>query len=87
MTHVPPESQRDIDTRVLKIFRESFDRPSLEIRDEFSAKDISGWDSLMQVNLVVAVEEEFDVRFNSKEIAAFQNIGDMKRSIAGKRAA
>lgn len=87
--HVPPncEQSPEVDERLRRIFRDNFDRPSLEIRDTDSAKDIAGWDSLMQVNLVVAVEEEFDVRFTSKEISSFANIGDMKRAIVAKKAA
>ena len=89
MDHMPPDSEQspDLSVRLLRIFRDSFDRPSLEIRDTFSAKDITGWDSLMQVNLIVSVEEEFDLRFTSKEISGFECIGDMKRAIVAKKAA
>jgi len=86
---MPPSSEQypEINERLLRIFRDSFDRPSLEIRDTYSAKDIAGWDSLMQVNLIVSVEEEFDLRFSSKEISGFSNIGDMKRAIVAKKSA
>jgi len=89
MSHMPPSSEQypEINERLLRIFRDSFDRPSLEIRDTYSAKDIAGWDSLMQVNLIVSVEEEFDLRFSSKEISGFSNIGDMKRAIVAKKSA
>lgn len=73
--------------RLTQIFRNSFDRPTLVIQDSFSSKHIPGWDSLMQVNLIVSVEEEFGVRFTSKEIVAFECIGDMKRTISAKQKA
>ncbi len=89
MSHMPPNSEQfpELNKRLLRIFRDSFDRPSLEIHDTYSAKDIAGWDSLMQVNLIVSVEEEFDLRFSSKEISGFANIGDMKRAIVAKKVA
>ena len=89
MNPMPPNGTQvsQVNERILRIFRESFDRPSLEIQDTHSAKDIAGWDSLMQVNLIVSVEEEFNLRFTSKEIAGFECIGDMKRAIAAKMAA
>ncbi|MBM4074952.1 MAG: acyl carrier protein [Planctomycetes bacterium] len=83
-------AQHDTDgmhEKLTEIFRNSFDRPTLEIKDNFGAKDIPGWDSLMQVNLIVSVEEEFDVRFTSKEIVSFECIGDMKRTIVSKKKA
>lgn len=73
--------------RLQVIFQENFDDDSLQLEDHFTAKHISGWDSLMQVNLVVSIEEEFDVRFTTDEIASISCIGEMKQAIADKIAA
>ncbi len=75
----------DVHSRLTEIFRENFEDDALVIEDSFTAKDISGWDSLMQVNLVVSIEEEFDVRFTTDEIASISCIGEMKSAIVAKQ--
>jgi acyl carrier protein len=70
-----------IHKRLTKVFREVFEDLSLEIKDESNAKDIPGWDSLAHVNLTIAIEEEFDIRFLTTEIASFTCVGDVKKVI------
>ena len=52
-----------------------------------TAADIEGWDSLMHINLVVAVEQRFDIRFSTADIASFECVGDIKNLIARSKAA
>ena len=66
------------------IFREVFDDDTLQIRPEMTADDVDGWDSLSHVNLIVAVETAFLIRFNRKELLSFKNVGDLLRCIEGK---
>ena len=76
-----------MDDRLLDIFREVFDDDELVITDETVAADVDGWDSLAHINLVVAIEKGFDVSFTTQEIAALENVGGLKRLLAGKLAA
>jgi len=52
-----------------------------------TANDVEGWDSLSHVNLIVAIETKFNIRFNQKELLTFKNVGDLlnctKSKIAG----
>jgi acyl carrier protein len=57
------------------VFEEVLGRP-VELTETTTAADVDGWDSVAQVMLVVASEEEFDVRFESAELADAQNVGD-----------
>ncbi|MCL2365874.1 MAG: acyl carrier protein [Oscillospiraceae bacterium] len=59
------------------IFQDVFDDTTIEITDEMSAKDIEDWDSLAQIDLIVASEGTFNVKFGISEIAQLKNIGDM----------
>lgn len=66
------------------IFRDIFDDESLVITPETTAKDVDGWDSLEHINLVSAVEEEFDIDFEMGEITEFKKVGDMIESVFSK---
>lgn len=67
----------EIKERLQEIFRDVFDDEELEIRDDMSAKDIEDWDSLAQINLIIAIEKEFGVKFNLEEVSKLKNIGEM----------
>ncbi len=75
-------SQQDLDTRFEAVFREIFDDETLNLRDDMSAKDIDGWDSLAQINLIVAIESEFGIRFKSNELTALANVGALKKAVS-----
>ncbi len=70
------------------IFRDVFDDPALALRDDMTAADVDGWDSLMHINLIIAVEKHFGVRFATAEIAGMkaqgQNVGTFLRLLTTK---
>ncbi len=49
--------------KLSNVFRVLFNLPDIELNDNLTAKDISGWDSFNHVNLIINIEEEFNVRF------------------------
>ena len=55
------------------------------IEDETIATQVPGWDSLNHVNVILAVEKHFDVRFKPVEILKLKNIGDLQRLLTSKR--
>jgi acyl carrier protein len=74
--------RQDIFEKLNEVFKDVLDldeTPSL--RNETSANDIEEWDSLSHVQLVVAVEKAFKVKFTSAEIMKWQNVGQMVDSI------
>ena len=69
---------------VQEICRDIFDLDQLIISDETNASQISQWDSLNHLNLVSAIEDEFNLKFTFEEIASFKNIGSILDSIIRK---
>ena len=66
------------------VFQEVFDDDTIQIGPEMTADDIDGWDSLSHVNLIVAIEMKFGIRFTHKELLTFRNVGDLLRNIESK---
>jgi len=60
-----------------EIFREVFDDEDITVGPETTANDVDGWDSLSHVNLIVAIEGRFGIRFSQKELLSFKNVGDL----------
>lgn len=71
-------------SRVQDIFRAVFDKDELIVTRDTKGGDIDEWDSLSHINLVVAVEQEFNVKFALAEIQELKNVGDMVDLIAQK---
>ncbi len=66
------------------IFRDKLDNEKIILTPETTAKDVKGWDSLTHIQLVVAIEKKFKIRFASSEIANFKNIGDLVSTVVKK---
>ena len=68
--------------RLGQVFRNTFDDESLVILPETTTEDIEDWDSLTNIQLIVAIEKEFQgLRFNTGEIVGLADVGDMVKVI------
>jgi acyl carrier protein len=74
----------DVQDRLARTIRDMFDVPTIQINRATTAADIEGWDSLTHINLIVAVEKEFGVRFTTAEVTALKNVGDLTDVVAKK---
>ena len=59
------------------LFEDIIDEGPVSLSDASTADDVDGWDSLTNIQLVVEIEKQFDVRFSSEEITTWKNVGDM----------
>ena len=70
--------------KLTEVFQIVFNKSDLVLKDELVAKDVPGWDSFNHVNLVISIEEEFEVQFSSLEVSGMQCVGDLKNLLAAK---
>jgi acyl carrier protein len=73
---------QDVMAKLTTVFRDVFDEDELEIHESTTAKDIEDWDSLTHVNLIVAVEKAFKVKFTTREVQSLKNVGEFVQLIA-----
>ena len=71
-----------------QVFHDVFGDDTIELRDSMTAQDVEGWDSLMHINLIIAVEKRFKIKFATAEISGLkgddQNVGTFLRLVADK---
>ena len=79
-----PRSFDQVLAEVTEIFRDVLNQEALQLQRETTANDVQDWDSLNHIELVVAVEKHFKIKFNFAELQKFRNVGDMCDNILGK---
>ncbi len=78
-------TEQEILAKLNDIFRDIFDDDSIELTTESTANDIPEWDSFNHINIIVASEMKFGVKFRTSELESLANVGDFVRLI-GERA-
>jgi acyl carrier protein len=79
--------QPEIDAQLTQIFRDIFDDDALTLHGDMTAADVPEWDSFNHINLIVATEAKFGVKFQTAEIELLKNVGQFEELIAKKLAA
>ncbi len=69
-----------------EIFRDVFMR-DIDLRPDLSARDVPGWDSFKQIEIIVAVEERYGIKFHTRELDSLGNVGDLARVLSQKTTA
>ena len=69
-------NRSDIYARLKEVFADVFDA-EIDLYDSTTAADVEEWDSLTHINLLAAVEDEFDVKFDMKVVQGLKNVGEM----------
>ena len=69
-----------------EIFRTVFDDEDIVLTREMTSADIEDWDSLEQINLLVAIEKRFNIKFQLQDVKDLPDVGSMldlvKRMVA-----
>ena len=66
------------------VFKTKLGNLNITLTDGTTAEDVEGWDSLMHVELVNAIEKHFKVKFSVKEMLKWDNVGKMVDCISSK---
>jgi acyl carrier protein len=79
--------QQDIYAALTSIFRDLFDDDTLELSPGLTAADVPEWDSFNHINLIVAVESKFGIKFQTAELESMHTVGHLADLIQSKLAA
>lgn len=77
-------NEKDIYDKLNEVFQVVFDDNSIIVNSTTNSSDIDDWDSLEHINLLVAVEQKFNIKFNMSEVIDMNNVGDMVKTILNK---
>lgn len=81
-------NEQEIWEKLTQIFRDVFDDDEIRPGRETTAEDIEDWDSMSNIQLLVAIEKAFNgVKFTTGEIANMKNVGEMVDIITNKLSA
>lgn len=79
--------QQQILEKLNGIFADVLDNEAIRLTETTTAADIEEWDSLYHIQLVVAIEKHFKIKFTASEIQSWKNVGDMVNAVKSKLAA
>jgi acyl carrier protein len=71
-------------TRVRKVIARVFGDDGVVVELATTAPDVDGWDSMSNIEVLVALEREFGIRFHTGEMATLANVGQLVTLIAGR---
>jgi acyl carrier protein len=67
-----------------EIMRDVFMRDDITVTPETTAKDVAGWDSFKQIEIVMAVEEHYGVKLHTRDLDQLASVGDLVRTVSAK---
>lgn len=75
-------TEKEIWNRVSAVFQEVFDNEDIVLTPETTAEDIEEWDSLTNIQLLIAIERAFSgLKFSTGQVANLKNVGDLVAAI------
>ena len=70
-------NREEVYEQLTRVFSDVFDNEDITINDNTTADDIDEWDSMEYINLIMAVEEEFSIKFTMEQVNGMKNVGEM----------
>ena len=69
-------NRTEVFSRLEEVFADVFGR-EVKLTDATTAADVEDWDSMRQITLIGAIEDEFSLHFSMKDIVGLKNVSDM----------
>ncbi len=73
-----------ISERLKNVILKELNIEEFDIRDETTADQVPGWDSFNHINVILAVEKEYNIKFKGLEILRVKNIGELQKLVDSK---
>ena len=73
-----------VSERLKKIILNELNLSEFDFKDETTANQVPGWDSFNHINVILAVEKDYNIHFKGLEILRVKNIGELQRLIDSK---
>lgn len=67
---------------VTEVFRATLGDESIVLSPEMTADDIAGWDSISHITLIYAIEDEFGMKFSTRDLESLTCVGDLLEIVA-----
>jgi acyl carrier protein len=81
MTQTKIEGHADVMDRLTEIFRATLGEETIALDPGMTADDIEAWDSVSHIMLIYAVEEEFGIKFSTRDIEGMENVGALRDAV------
>jgi len=77
-------TEAEVYAGLTEIFHDVFMRDDIVLAPELTAKQVQGWDSFKQIEIIMASEEKWGIKFNTRELDALRCVGDLAKMVATK---
>ena len=74
----------DFDEKIKSLVAGVLQIPAAAVTDELAMKDTEAWDSLKHMELIVSLEQSFDLELSFDEIIRMQSVGEIKTVLKNK---
>ncbi len=79
-------TEAEIYSALSEIFADVFLRDDIKLSPELTAKQVQGWDSFKQIEIIMASEEKWGIKFNTRELDSLRCVGDLAKLVGAKTA-
>jgi acyl carrier protein len=77
-------TEAEVYSGLTEFFHDGFMRDDLVLTPELTAKQVQGWDSFKQIEIIMASEEKWGIKFNTRELYSLRCVGDLAKMVATK---
>ena len=77
-------TRKELLEAVAEILRDIFDDDTLEVTESTCSDDVEDWDSLEQINILVAIQDRFGIQFSLDDVSDLKDVGDTLDLIESK---